>query len=118
MELGQSQRRRRDSTLLVEIFSAVAKNAKAGQTNVQFNSALTGGSIESHSLEDAHDQAQEAHNDKAPREGSQAREEAREAKPQGGQWGGSGKRILVGISKHVPDTLARFGLRSATPGRN
>ena len=30
----------------------VAKNAKMGQTNVQFNSSSTGGSIESESLSD------------------------------------------------------------------
>ena len=38
----------------------VAKNAKMGQTNVQFNSSSTGGSIEYKSLSDAYEKTKEA----------------------------------------------------------
>ena len=38
----------------------VAKNAKTGQTNVQFKNSSTGGSIESKSLSDAEEEAKEA----------------------------------------------------------
>ena len=62
----------------------VAKNAKMGQTNVQFNSSSTGGSIESESLSDAEEQAKQANSYEAFREGSQASEEAEETKREGG----------------------------------
>src|SRR5713101_7287089 len=73
----------------------LAKNAKTGQTNVQFNSSSTGGSIES--FPDARDQAKEAKNQEAPRGGSQASEEAEEAKREEGPCGRSEKRIPLAV---------------------
>jgi hypothetical protein len=63
----------------------IAKNEKTGQTNVQFNSLSIGGSNDS--LSDAEDQANQAKNQEGPRGGSQAIEEADEAKRKDGQCG-------------------------------
>jgi hypothetical protein len=60
----------------------LAKNARTGQTDVQFNRSSTGGCNES--LSDAHDQAKEAKSQEATREGSQASEETEEAKREDG----------------------------------
>jgi len=81
----------------------VAKNAETGQTNVQLNNSLTGGSIES--LPDADDQAKETKSQEAPRGGSQASEEAEEAKREereDGQCGRSEKRKPLAVFQIEP----------------
>jgi hypothetical protein len=73
----------------------VSQEHKIQSNYVQFNSTSTGGSNESDSFQDAHDQANEACNGNAPRDGSQAREEAKEAKPQGRRCGVSDEIVLL-----------------------
>ena len=70
----------------------VVKNAKMGQTNVPFNTSSIGGFIESNSLPDAEEQAQQAINQEAPRRGNQASEEADETRRNGGQSGRAKKK--------------------------
>ena len=78
----------------------LAKNAKTGQTNVQFNNSSTGGSIES--LSDAEKQAQEANSQETHRAGSQAGEEAEEAKRERGRCGRPEKRALLAVLQREP----------------
>jgi hypothetical protein len=86
----------------------VAKNAKTGQTNVQFNSSLTGGSIES--LPDADDQEKEAKSQEATRKCSQASEEAEEAKSEDGQCGRSEKRNFLAVfQRELGNPMRRKG---------
>ena len=85
----------------------VAKNAKMGQTNVQFNSPSTGGSIESESLSDAEEQAKKANSYEALRDGSQASEEAKETKREGGQCGRPEKRTLLAVFQRERGNLMR-----------
>lgn len=88
----------------------IAKNEKTGQTNVQFKSLSTGGSIGS--LSDAEDQANEAKNQEAPRGNSQASEEAEEAKRQDGQCRSPEKGTPLAV-QHRPQDDSRRELSTA-----
>lgn len=85
----------------------VVKNAKMGQTNVPFNTSSIGGFIESNSLPDAEEQAQQAINQEAPRRGNQASEEADETRRKGGQSGRAKKRAHVAVFQHERENILR-----------
>lgn len=100
---GYSKNKRFDSDLYRH---GVAKTARTGQTKVQFNSSLTGGSVES--FPNAEDQAETAKSQEAPRGASQASEEAEETKGEDGQCERSEKRIALADFQRDSRTLARL----------